>query len=164
MKESDPLIVMTHTLIENSAPRPQLYQQVRPAKGFALSRPHSGCCHCSVLFCMVLYGFCRCSSFSVLSPHDIWRLASNTYSSIAFDCSNEKSYHCGHDLRQRTVRCLLPCHSVWKWELDTVDVTKPHQAEGRSPLTVIHLGWCSSLTTDSKCVIFHSSSECFSSR
>uniref|UniRef100_A0A671X4V1 Pleckstrin homology domain containing A5 n=1 Tax=Sparus aurata TaxID=8175 RepID=A0A671X4V1_SPAAU len=32
MKENDPLIVMTHTLIENSAPRPQLYQQVRPAK------------------------------------------------------------------------------------------------------------------------------------
>uniref|UniRef100_A0A7N8WHN5 Pleckstrin homology domain containing A5 n=1 Tax=Mastacembelus armatus TaxID=205130 RepID=A0A7N8WHN5_9TELE len=31
MKENDPLIVMTHTLIENSAPRPQLYQQVRPA-------------------------------------------------------------------------------------------------------------------------------------
>uniref|UniRef100_A0A8C4NS60 Pleckstrin homology domain containing A5 n=1 Tax=Dicentrarchus labrax TaxID=13489 RepID=A0A8C4NS60_DICLA len=27
MKENDPLIVMTHTLIENSAPRPQLYQQ-----------------------------------------------------------------------------------------------------------------------------------------
>uniref|UniRef100_A0A3Q4G7F1 Pleckstrin homology domain containing A5 n=1 Tax=Neolamprologus brichardi TaxID=32507 RepID=A0A3Q4G7F1_NEOBR len=30
MKENEPLIVMTHTLIENSAPRPQLYQQVRP--------------------------------------------------------------------------------------------------------------------------------------
>ncbi|XP_024911676.1 pleckstrin homology domain-containing family A member 5 isoform X5 [Cynoglossus semilaevis] len=27
MKENDPLIVMTHSLIENSAPRPQLYQQ-----------------------------------------------------------------------------------------------------------------------------------------
>uniref|UniRef100_A0A8D0CUN3 Pleckstrin homology domain containing A5 n=1 Tax=Sander lucioperca TaxID=283035 RepID=A0A8D0CUN3_SANLU len=34
MKENDPLIIMTHTLIENSAPRPQLYHQVRPAKGF----------------------------------------------------------------------------------------------------------------------------------
>ncbi|KAF7663985.1 hypothetical protein LDENG_00192790 [Lucifuga dentata] len=30
MKENDPLIVMTHTLIENSAPRPQLYQQLGP--------------------------------------------------------------------------------------------------------------------------------------
>ncbi|XP_034032167.1 pleckstrin homology domain-containing family A member 5-like isoform X3 [Thalassophryne amazonica] len=30
MKENDPLIVMTHTLIENSAPRPQLYQQMSP--------------------------------------------------------------------------------------------------------------------------------------
>uniref|UniRef100_A0A8C8DMK9 Pleckstrin homology domain containing A5 n=1 Tax=Oryzias sinensis TaxID=183150 RepID=A0A8C8DMK9_9TELE len=30
IKENDPLIVMTHSLIENSAPRPQLYQQVRP--------------------------------------------------------------------------------------------------------------------------------------
>ncbi|KAM9816474.1 pleckstrin homology domain-containing family A member 5-like isoform 5-T5 [Syngnathus typhle] len=30
MKENDPLIVMTHTLIENSAPRPQLYQQLNP--------------------------------------------------------------------------------------------------------------------------------------
>ncbi|XP_036962762.1 pleckstrin homology domain-containing family A member 5-like isoform X5 [Acanthopagrus latus] len=30
MKENDPLIVMTHTLIENSAPRPQLYQQLSP--------------------------------------------------------------------------------------------------------------------------------------
>uniref|UniRef100_A0A8D0CSM0 Pleckstrin homology domain containing A5 n=1 Tax=Sander lucioperca TaxID=283035 RepID=A0A8D0CSM0_SANLU len=39
MKENDPLIIMTHTLIENSAPRPQLYHQVRPAKGFTkLSR------------------------------------------------------------------------------------------------------------------------------
>ncbi|XP_069384296.1 pleckstrin homology domain-containing family A member 5-like isoform X6 [Paralichthys olivaceus] len=28
MKENDPLIVMTHSLIENSAPRPQLYQQL----------------------------------------------------------------------------------------------------------------------------------------
>ncbi|XP_029991625.1 pleckstrin homology domain-containing family A member 5-like isoform X6 [Sphaeramia orbicularis] len=28
MKENEPLIVMTHTLIENSAPRPQLYQQL----------------------------------------------------------------------------------------------------------------------------------------
>ncbi|XP_077423696.1 pleckstrin homology domain-containing family A member 5 isoform X2 [Vanacampus margaritifer] len=28
MKENDPLIIMTHTLIENSAPRPQLYQQL----------------------------------------------------------------------------------------------------------------------------------------
>ncbi|XP_038140568.1 pleckstrin homology domain-containing family A member 5-like isoform X5 [Cyprinodon tularosa] len=30
MKEIDPLIVMTHTLIENSAPRPQVYQQMNP--------------------------------------------------------------------------------------------------------------------------------------
>ncbi|XP_068458329.1 pleckstrin homology domain-containing family A member 5-like isoform X4 [Clinocottus analis] len=30
MKENDPLIVMTHTLIENSAPRPQLYHQLSP--------------------------------------------------------------------------------------------------------------------------------------
>ncbi|XP_061576954.1 pleckstrin homology domain-containing family A member 5-like isoform X7 [Cololabis saira] len=30
MKENDPLIVMTHALIENSAPRPQLYQQLGP--------------------------------------------------------------------------------------------------------------------------------------
>ncbi|XP_077371983.1 pleckstrin homology domain-containing family A member 5 isoform X3 [Festucalex cinctus] len=30
IKENDPLIVMTHTLIENSAPRPQLYQQLSP--------------------------------------------------------------------------------------------------------------------------------------
>ncbi|XP_076742047.1 pleckstrin homology domain-containing family A member 5 isoform X14 [Maylandia zebra] len=30
MKENEPLIVMTHTLIENSAPRPQLYQQMSP--------------------------------------------------------------------------------------------------------------------------------------
>ncbi|KAK1888250.1 Pleckstrin like domain containing family A member 5 [Dissostichus eleginoides] len=30
MKENDPLIAMTHTLIENSAPRPQLYQQLSP--------------------------------------------------------------------------------------------------------------------------------------
>ncbi|KAM9854004.1 pleckstrin homology domain-containing family A member 5 [Aulostomus maculatus] len=30
MKENDPLIVMTHSLIENSAPRPQLYQQLSP--------------------------------------------------------------------------------------------------------------------------------------
>ncbi|XP_039664259.1 pleckstrin homology domain-containing family A member 5-like isoform X4 [Perca fluviatilis] len=30
MKENDPLIIMTHTLIENSAPRPQLYQQLSP--------------------------------------------------------------------------------------------------------------------------------------
>uniref|UniRef100_A0AAY4DAL7 PH domain-containing protein n=1 Tax=Denticeps clupeoides TaxID=299321 RepID=A0AAY4DAL7_9TELE len=29
MKESEPLIFMIHTMIENSAPRPQLYQQVR---------------------------------------------------------------------------------------------------------------------------------------
>ncbi|XP_041114238.1 pleckstrin homology domain-containing family A member 5-like isoform X6 [Polyodon spathula] len=28
MKENEPLIVMVHTLIENSAPRPQLYQQI----------------------------------------------------------------------------------------------------------------------------------------
>uniref|UniRef100_A0A674MWW5 Pleckstrin homology domain containing A5 n=1 Tax=Takifugu rubripes TaxID=31033 RepID=A0A674MWW5_TAKRU len=32
MKENDPLIVMTHAMIENSAPRPQLYQQVRPVR------------------------------------------------------------------------------------------------------------------------------------
>ncbi|XP_029008696.1 pleckstrin homology domain-containing family A member 5-like isoform X4 [Betta splendens] len=30
MKENDPLIIMIHTLIENSAPRPQLYQQLSP--------------------------------------------------------------------------------------------------------------------------------------
>uniref|UniRef100_A0A8C9XS97 Pleckstrin homology domain containing A5 n=1 Tax=Sander lucioperca TaxID=283035 RepID=A0A8C9XS97_SANLU len=30
MKENDPLIIMTHTLIENSAPRPQLYHQLSP--------------------------------------------------------------------------------------------------------------------------------------
>ncbi|XP_016536046.1 pleckstrin homology domain-containing family A member 5-like isoform X6 [Poecilia formosa] len=30
MKEIDPLIVLTHTLIENSAPRPQVYQQMSP--------------------------------------------------------------------------------------------------------------------------------------
>ncbi|XP_074532904.1 pleckstrin homology domain-containing family A member 5-like isoform X19 [Halichoeres trimaculatus] len=30
MKENDPLIVMTHTMIENSASRPQLYQQLSP--------------------------------------------------------------------------------------------------------------------------------------
>ncbi|XP_056271704.1 pleckstrin homology domain-containing family A member 5-like isoform X8 [Pseudoliparis swirei] len=30
MKGNEPLIVMTHTLIENSAPRPQLYQQLSP--------------------------------------------------------------------------------------------------------------------------------------
>ncbi|XP_053740718.1 pleckstrin homology domain-containing family A member 5-like isoform X1 [Synchiropus splendidus] len=30
MKENDPLIVMTHTLIESSAPRPQLYHQMSP--------------------------------------------------------------------------------------------------------------------------------------
>ncbi|XP_036003852.1 pleckstrin homology domain-containing family A member 5 isoform X5 [Fundulus heteroclitus] len=30
MKEIDPLIVMTHTLIENSAPRPQVYHQMSP--------------------------------------------------------------------------------------------------------------------------------------
>uniref|UniRef100_A0A3Q3EMS2 Pleckstrin homology domain containing A5 n=1 Tax=Kryptolebias marmoratus TaxID=37003 RepID=A0A3Q3EMS2_KRYMA len=30
MKENDPLIAMTHKLIENSAPRPQLYQQLSP--------------------------------------------------------------------------------------------------------------------------------------
>ncbi|XP_047453462.1 pleckstrin homology domain-containing family A member 5-like isoform X4 [Mugil cephalus] len=30
MKDNEPLIVMTHTLIENSAPRPQLYQQLGP--------------------------------------------------------------------------------------------------------------------------------------
>ncbi|CAJ1056394.1 pleckstrin homology domain-containing family A member 5-like isoform X1 [Xyrichtys novacula] len=30
MKENDPLIVMTHTMIENSAHRPQLYQQLSP--------------------------------------------------------------------------------------------------------------------------------------
>uniref|UniRef100_A0A1A8MDP9 Pleckstrin homology domain containing, family A member 5 n=1 Tax=Nothobranchius pienaari TaxID=704102 RepID=A0A1A8MDP9_9TELE len=30
MKENDPLIIMTHKLIENSAPRPQLYQQLSP--------------------------------------------------------------------------------------------------------------------------------------
>uniref|UniRef100_A0A3B3R3F2 Pleckstrin homology domain containing, family A member 5 n=1 Tax=Paramormyrops kingsleyae TaxID=1676925 RepID=A0A3B3R3F2_9TELE len=29
MKENEPLIIMIHTMIENSAPRPQLYQQVR---------------------------------------------------------------------------------------------------------------------------------------
>lgn len=29
MKESEPVIFMIHTMIENSAPRPQLYQQVR---------------------------------------------------------------------------------------------------------------------------------------
>lgn len=39
MKENDPLIAMTHTLIENSAPRPQLYQQVRPAEGVAPPPP-----------------------------------------------------------------------------------------------------------------------------
>ncbi|XP_061630844.1 pleckstrin homology domain-containing family A member 5-like isoform X2 [Phyllopteryx taeniolatus] len=30
MKENDPLIFVTHTLIENSAPRPQLYKQLSP--------------------------------------------------------------------------------------------------------------------------------------
>ncbi|XP_036373549.1 pleckstrin homology domain-containing family A member 5 isoform X3 [Megalops cyprinoides] len=30
MKENEPLIIMSHTMIENSAPRPQLYQQVNP--------------------------------------------------------------------------------------------------------------------------------------
>ncbi|XP_024138157.1 pleckstrin homology domain-containing family A member 5 isoform X2 [Oryzias melastigma] len=30
IKENDPLIVMTHSLIENSAPRPQVYQQLSP--------------------------------------------------------------------------------------------------------------------------------------
>lgn len=29
MKENEPLITMVHTMIENSALRPQLYQQVR---------------------------------------------------------------------------------------------------------------------------------------
>uniref|UniRef100_A0A8C9RNC9 Pleckstrin homology domain containing, family A member 5 n=1 Tax=Scleropages formosus TaxID=113540 RepID=A0A8C9RNC9_SCLFO len=41
MKENEPLIIAIHTMIENSAPRPQLYQQVRcwQANGFAkLSR------------------------------------------------------------------------------------------------------------------------------
>ncbi|XP_077452004.1 pleckstrin homology domain-containing family A member 5-like isoform X4 [Stigmatopora argus] len=32
LKENDPLIIMTHTLIENSAPRPQLYQQLNPGE------------------------------------------------------------------------------------------------------------------------------------
>ncbi|XP_072570273.1 pleckstrin homology domain-containing family A member 5 isoform X5 [Paramormyrops kingsleyae] len=30
MKENEPLIIMIHTMIENSAPRPQLYQQMNP--------------------------------------------------------------------------------------------------------------------------------------
>ncbi|XP_057693469.1 pleckstrin homology domain-containing family A member 5 isoform X2 [Corythoichthys intestinalis] len=37
LKENDPLIIMTHTLIENSAPRPQLYKQLNPAD----SREHT---------------------------------------------------------------------------------------------------------------------------
>lgn len=39
MKENDPLIIMTHTMIENSAPRPQLYQQVRPVRLRSTSSP-----------------------------------------------------------------------------------------------------------------------------
>ncbi|XP_074482527.1 pleckstrin homology domain-containing family A member 5-like [Sebastes fasciatus] len=37
-KENEPLIFMIHTMIENSAPRPQLYQQVRSLAGSGLSQ------------------------------------------------------------------------------------------------------------------------------
>lgn len=65
MKENDPLIVMTHTLIENSAPRPQLYQQVRAAKGFV---PHPHLVAVVPLVCCAMLLF-RC-------PHSILRLVS----------------------------------------------------------------------------------------
>lgn len=85
MKENDPLIVMTHTLIENSAPRPQLYQQVRPAKGFAPPHPHQ-----SLLF---FWSVLQCSSFGVQFLMASWDWSpcivciASTNSSIAFDCS-----------------------------------------------------------------------------
>lgn len=44
MKENDPLIVMTHAMIENSAPRPQLYQQVRPVRLCSTSSLLAVCC------------------------------------------------------------------------------------------------------------------------
>lgn len=44
MKGNDPLIIMTHTMIENSAPRPQLYQQVRPVRLPSTSSPLAVCC------------------------------------------------------------------------------------------------------------------------
>lgn len=85
MKENDPLIVMTHTLIENSAPRPQLYQQVRPAKGFAPPHPHQ-----SLLW---FWFVVQCSSSGVEVPIASWDWSpcilciASTSSSIAFDCS-----------------------------------------------------------------------------
>ncbi|KAI4900054.1 hypothetical protein NFI96_019750, partial [Prochilodus magdalenae] len=41
MKENEPIIFMIHTMIENSAPRPQLYQQLHAG---AEGRPASDCC------------------------------------------------------------------------------------------------------------------------
>lgn len=129
MKENDPLIIMTHTLIENSAPRPQLYQQVRPAKGFAPPPPHQ-----SLLF---FWSVVQCSFFSVQVLMASWEWSpcivciTSTFSSIAFDCSPvivmQSHAKYGHDLKRSSLMFMLhfsvtsPPHSqVCVWRLDTV--------------------------------------------
>lgn len=91
MKENDPLIVMTHTLIENSAPRPQLYQQVRPTKGFAPPHPHQ------LLLFLIFWSVLQCSSFSVQVLMASWDWSPSSF--IAFYCS------------PRIIKVML----VWAW-------------------------------------------------
>lgn len=129
MKENDPLIVMTHTLIENSAPRPQLYQQVRPAKGFAPPHPHQSL--------LLFWSVVQCSSSGVQFLMASWDWSpcivciASTSSSIAFDCSPliVRSHANMGMTCKRVVRCVCIhcsvkslCHSqvcVWG-ELDKV--------------------------------------------
>lgn len=121
MKENEPLIAMTHTLIENSAPRPQLYQQVRPAKGFAPPHPHQ-----SLLF---FWSVLQCSSFDVQVLTASWDWSpcivciASTSSSIAFDCSPvimRSHAHMAMTLKEYYGVCMLHCSvkclphsSVW---------------------------------------------------
>lgn len=105
MKGNDPLIIMTHTMIENSAPRPQLYQQVRPVRLRSISSPLAVCC------AMLLLRRLRPHSTLTRSPHTR-SCAANCSSSIAFDCYCAKSCKYGNDFpKKSSMKCM--CHFVW---------------------------------------------------
>lgn len=98
MKENDPLIILTHTMIENSAPRPQLYQQVRPVRLRSTSSPPAVCCALLLLL------------LRRLRPHRLPALPSsapNCSSSIASDCYCAKSCKYGNDFTKKSsMKCV----------------------------------------------------------
>lgn len=134
---------MTHTLIENSAPRPQLYQQVRPAEGSV--SPHSPhwslSCKCSrpgvpVLMasqnwspCIVLYCWCLHVHRFLLSQscqlgNDLWSSSCVFFVYVSHPLQMQRCLQTGCSLLE-TRNCV--CRSFLSLSLSfAVTVVVPH--------------------------------------